>query len=517
MNFFRKNKFRRGDRPSGDDGESLPFMHTPQQFGREGAAASDADKAGTTYSYQSTAGLSMDDGDDSTTAGTPSQQYMYLSSTTTYIILATLFTGFCLGFSVAFWFASSYYWQSEAGLQRLGCVGETSNTNVNADGRREHNMNISTSNVEKLVGGGFAGSLRAEDGYAAVHDQIFQADEPWIQDLLGPTDDEDDIPLSQLLGSTSLLEDLEVLGKGSSTSTSSTTTTTTTARPNVYMNHIEAYEMLLDDDKKTGGLLGSSASIGPFASHYFLLNTGLDVQVNQAYCAAAASAAVLNSLRFMHPRTEVGVDIPTDAIYSPYSYATQMDLFGECTTKNVVAKAGSNTFGGWGSDGILTFPYGMNLEQTAELLRCHLNATAGWTVTTQHLDDTHLTLSKMRFDMKVALTDPSSRLIVNYHRAAAGQVGSGHFSPVGAYHQGTDSFLILDVARYKYPPVWIAAEILWKALRTYDQCGDWDFPHAQEGLDDRLRAARTDDEVKEAMDVLGCKRALRGYIIAKRS
>mmetsp|Transcript_8122 Transcript_8122/g.17575 ORF Transcript_8122/g.17575 Transcript_8122/m.17575 type:complete len:510 (+) Transcript_8122:191-1720(+) len=509
MKFFRSEKK--------NDEESLPL--------RQNVVESSEVRAGgpsKLYSYQTTADLSMDDDTatssfvtnvETTSLSNKSSTQQYLSSTTN-IILTTLFTGFCIGFSVAFWLASSYYWQSEEGLKRLGCVRETSNTDDDHRG-----MNMSTGTIAKLVGGGFAGSLKAEDA-------IFHTDdEPWTQDLLEPAlrhvyskndDKNDDISLSLVLRK-SLLDLVPVGGGDGGKEALGKTSSSTTSTPNIYMNHIEAYEMLLDDGKKTGGLLGLPAAIGPFAAHYFLLNSGTDVQVNQAYCAAASSAALLNSLRFMHPRSEVGVDIPMDAIYSPYSYATQMDLFGKCTSKNVVSTAGSNTFEGWGTDGITSFPYGMNLEQTAALLRCHLNATAGWTVTTQHVDDTHLTLSKMRFDMKLALSDPSARVIVNYHRASAGQVGSGHFSPVGAYHQGTDSFLILDVARYKYPPVWIVSDILYKAMRTYDQCGDWDFPHAQEALDDRLRVARKEDEVKEAMDVLGCKRSLRGYIIAKRS
>ena len=34
------------------------------------------------------------------------------------------------------------------------------------------------------------------------------------------------------------------------------------------------------------------------------------------------------------------------------------------------------------------------------------------------------------------------------------QTGDGHFSPVAGYHAGTDSVLVLDVARFKYPPYW---------------------------------------------------------------
>ena len=401
-------------------------------------------------------------------------------------MLGALFFGFSVGVWSSSSSSSSSYWQSDEGLQCLGCA-DMENTKATTD------------------------------------------DEPWIQELVMYDDGDESKHQESVIASMeesligkSLVEDLvgeskpvDLLRKSSSSSTE--TTTTTTAQPNKYMNHLSAYELLLDDDKRSGGLLGSPASLGPFAMHYFLYNSGIDVQVNQAYCAVASAAAVLNSLRFMHPRSEVGVDIPTDSAYAPYSYATQMDLFGPCTTQNVVSSAGATSFEGWGSDAIMSFPYGLSLQQTAELLRCHLNAAAGWSVTAQQLDDTHLTLSKMRYDMKNALADPSSRIIVNYHRAVAGQVGSGHFSPVGAYHSGTDSFLILDMARYKYPPVWISADVLYQSMKTYDSCGGWDFPGAQDKLDDKLKVARKEEDVKEAMEILGCQKTLRGYIIAERS
>jgi hypothetical protein len=40
-------------------------------------------------------------------------------------------------------------------------------------------------------------------------------------------------------------------------------------------------------------------------------------------------------------------------------------------------------------------------------------------------------------------------LIVGYNRKVLGQTGTGHFSPIGGYHRGTDMALIMDVARFK--------------------------------------------------------------------
>ena len=47
--------------------------------------------------------------------------------------------------------------------------------------------------------------------------------------------------------------------------------------------------------------------------------------------------------------------------------------------------------------------------------------------------------------------------------------GGGHFSPIGGYHAATDSALVLDVARFKYPPYWVAVPHLWQASLAVDE------------------------------------------------
>lgn len=59
-------------------------------------------------------------------------------------------------------------------------------------------------------------------------------------------------------------------------------------------------------------------------------------------------------------------------------------------------------------------------------------------------------------------------VIASYDRAGLDQTGSGHFSPVGGYHAARDLVLVLDVARFKYPPHWISAERLWQAMHAVD-------------------------------------------------
>ena len=173
----------------------------------------------------------------------------------------------------------------------------------------------------------------------------------------------------------------------------------------------------------------------------------------------------------------------------------------------------------FGQDGILTPPYGLSMGQVANLLKCHLKSTKSrdWTVTTQYVDATHQTVGKLRFDLKNALQDPFSRVLVNYNRTAVGQSGGGHWSPIGSYSEKLDMFLLLDVAKYKFPPTWIPTERLFEGLATVDPCGEWNYPDGQDFLSQEERIAPTPDQYEALLPKLGCKQKLRGYIVVSSS
>ena len=59
-------------------------------------------------------------------------------------------------------------------------------------------------------------------------------------------------------------------------------------------------------------------------------------------------------------------------------------------------------------------------------------------------------------------------VIAAYDRAVLGQTGQGHYSPIGGYSAARDAALVLDVARFKYPPHWLGASRLWAAMRAID-------------------------------------------------
>ena len=63
---------------------------------------------------------------------------------------------------------------------------------------------------------------------------------------------------------------------------------------------------------------------------------------------------------------------------------------------------------------------------------------------------------------------PTELMAISYSREAVGQFGGGHYSPVAALDRETNSVLMLDTARYKYPPHWIPVELIFQAMLPID-------------------------------------------------
>jgi hypothetical protein len=104
----------------------------------------------------------------------------------------------------------------------------------------------------------------------------------------------------------------------------------------------------------------------------------------------------------------------------------------------------------------------MTLDQLGGLL-----ALQPLNVEVRHAGDS--TLDEFRATAREYLGQKNHFVIINYLRMAIGQERGGHISPLAAYDAETDRFLILDVARYKYPPVWVTASDLFDAMNTSDE------------------------------------------------
>jgi glutathione gamma-glutamylcysteinyltransferase len=103
---------------------------------------------------------------------------------------------------------------------------------------------------------------------------------------------------------------------------------------------------------------------------------------------------------------------------------------------------------------------GLALDELACLARCN-----GAEVDVVHADSTKLAAWRAAL---VTASRGDAVLIASYDRSSLGQTGSGHFSPIGGYHAGRDLALVLDVARFKYPPHWVSAARLGEAMMPID-------------------------------------------------
>ncbi|MFM2310945.1 MAG: hypothetical protein RLZZ04_221 [Cyanobacteriota bacterium] len=167
-----------------------------------------------------------------------------------------------------------------------------------------------------------------------------------------------------------------------------------------------------------------------FRADYANLQENFVSQSRRAFCGVASSVVAVNSLHNSQPRV------------------TQTTIFNNETRK--VINPLKVTFGG------------MTLAQLNGILQANQ-------LDTKLIYAADIDIEQFRSLAQKNLKNPHDLVLVNYRRPALNQIGGGHISPIAAYHQQSDRFLILDVAAYKYPPVWVRTEELWKGINSLDQ------------------------------------------------
>ena len=171
---------------------------------------------------------------------------------------------------------------------------------------------------------------------------------------------------------------------------------------------------------------------------YVPLSVHFVTQKTQAYCSVASMVTVLNAL---------DVPAPASPEYAPYRTFTQ-DNFLDERTDAILPRA-------------TLARQGMTLDEMGQVLALHPVE-----VEVHHAGDS--SLEAFRAAAQEHLGHDGRAVIINYLREGLGQQRGGHHSPLASYDPGTDRFLILDVARYKYPPVWVEAAKLFAAMDTPD-------------------------------------------------
>ncbi|KAM0827486.1 hypothetical protein ACQ4PT_068194 [Festuca glaucescens] len=182
-----------------------------------------------------------------------------------------------------------------------------------------------------------------------------------------------------------------------------------------------------------GKRLFSEAMQGGTMEGFFNLISYFQTQSEPAFCGLASLSVVLNALAIDPGRTWKG----------PWRWFDESML--DCCEPLTKVKAEGITFG-----------------KVVCLAHC-----AGARVQSFRADQT--TIHDFRAHLKRCASSQDCHLISSYHRRPFQQTGTGHFSPIGGYHAGQDMALILDVARFKYPPHWVPLPLLWEAMNTTDE------------------------------------------------
>jgi len=177
----------------------------------------------------------------------------------------------------------------------------------------------------------------------------------------------------------------------------------------------------------------------PADADYWQLIPTFAVQNTQSYCSVASAITVLNAMP---------IKKPVDPTFAPYAYFTQTNFFTPEVTKVISAET--------------VLAIGMTREEMAETLS--RQGVTARSIAGDTFDDRSL-----RELLHKALGDDGQFVLANYLRGSLGQVGGGHWSALAAYDAQSDSVLILDVAKYKYPPVWVGIGTLREAIATMDK------------------------------------------------
>jgi hypothetical protein len=200
------------------------------------------------------------------------------------------------------------------------------------------------------------------------------------------------------------------------------------------------------DTEPGGTMLRESTVCGSFVplSMYFT------TQDNPTYCGPASCSMVLNATHIARERWD----------------GDKNDRFRLFTQKNLFTSAVRSVITEAMVQGEVAGPNGQSEPgMTLEILGKVL-ATFPLSVRLQYASER--SLEHFIEDAVRVLKTHDTFLVVNYNRKLVGQDGGGHISPVAAYHEPTRRFLVLDVARYRYPPCWIEAERLFAAMRNED-------------------------------------------------
>ena len=206
-------------------------------------------------------------------------------------------------------------------------------------------------------------------------------------------------------------------------------------------------DRLVPFSSKAGKLIFREALDSGGMESYFPLSEQFVTQSDPAFCSLSSLSMVLNALNFDPKRIWKGV----------WRWISDETLQCEreiCSFSKEKVRL-----------------QGMNFDEFESFAKCQGLQVQAFRITSEMRGEAEIS-SISRFRERLESVSSSDRsesfMVVNFSRMPLGQTGDGHFSPIGGYHKEKDLVLIMDVARFKYPPYWVPIDVLWESMAVDD-------------------------------------------------
>ena len=200
----------------------------------------------------------------------------------------------------------------------------------------------------------------------------------------------------------------------------------------------------------TGKQLFREAMSSGGMESYFPLAEQFVTQSDPSYCSLSSLSMVLNALNFDPKKVWKGA----------WRWVSEETL--QCETKQKIC--------GHSLENIKNG--GLSFAQFESLARCHGVKISSQRVFKEEIGtaEGNTGIEKFRCLVDSISGDDKAEtfLVVNFSRGVLGQTGDGHYSPIGGYHKEKGLVLVMDVARFKYPPYWVPLDVLWAAMAEPD-------------------------------------------------
>ncbi len=177
---------------------------------------------------------------------------------------------------------------------------------------------------------------------------------------------------------------------------------------------------------------------------YQLINF-YQAQINPFYCSIATSVTILNAINYQENKA------------LPFSQQTFLsEKTDKIKSQKIIRREEKNEEG--------NYDEGLSLLDLSKILQSYKLDTKLTYV--EKNDET--SIAKFRSEIRNALQNKNIFLVANFDGKTLGRKTNGHFSPVVAYDEKSDSVLVMDVALYKNQWFWASVPDLTGAMNTKD-------------------------------------------------